>query len=53
MPLHCGLVGHRLGDVAFAGSRLANDQRVLPLRDEFEGVQFDAGRASRAYGPEP
>ena len=44
VPLQCGLVGHRLGDVALAGSPLADDQPVLPLRDEFESVQFEAGR---------
>ena len=31
---------------AFAGSRLADDQRVLPLGDELESVQFE--QAARA-----
>jgi hypothetical protein len=32
------LVGHGLGNVAFARAWLANDQRILTFGNEFEGM---------------
>lgn len=46
--LQRGLVSHRLGDMALAGAGLADDECVVSLGDEVEGVQLEAGHAHDA-----